>query len=90
MHVIHRSDGPFGGALPGIVQRDCSEATAHALDEEVKQLLAGAYVEAKSILERHRDQLERVAGALLESETLGADEFRRLLSEPVNTGGESP
>ena len=54
----------------GWLQRDCSEKTAQKIDREVKELLDGAYAEAKEILTQHRDQWEKVAGELLKAETL--------------------
>jgi cell division protease FtsH len=42
-------------------------------------MLDQAYHESKEIISQHRDQLERVASALLEKETLDADQFQQLL-----------
>jgi ATP-dependent Zn protease len=47
---------------------------------EVKDLLDGAYADGVAILNQHRDQLERVAKALLERETLDQTEFQQLLA----------
>jgi cell division protease FtsH len=78
-----RRDGMFESAPgSGVVQRDCSEQTAREIDEEVKKILGQAYAEAKEILLAHRDQLDLVAGKLLEQETLDAKTFQRLLQEP--------
>jgi cell division protease FtsH len=63
----------------GNLQRDCSEDTARRIDTEVKVLLDSAYAEAKNILETHRDQLDLVAGALLERESLDSTAFYRLI-----------
>ncbi len=63
----------------GLLQRDCSEKTAQKIDREVKELLDGAYVEAKEILTQHRDQLEKVASELLKAETLDGDTFLQLI-----------
>ncbi len=56
-------------------QRDYSEAVAQTIDTEVRAIIVRAYERAKSILQEHRDALDRVAGQLLERETLSADEF---------------
>ena len=79
MHCAHPVGDIFGDA-GGAVQRDCSEATAHAVDREVKSILEKAYADGKAILNQHRDQLERVAAALMERETLGQEEFQRLIA----------
>ncbi|MBE7159019.1 MAG: cell division protein FtsH, partial [Rhodospirillales bacterium] len=72
--------------LPGMdgqpMQRDCSEATAREIDEEVKRILADAYGQAEAILREHRDQLERVTKELLQRETLDAAAFRELVGLP--------
>ncbi len=57
-----------------------SEATAILIDEEVKRFLAEAYGEAKSTLTAHVDGLHLIAKALLELETLSAEEVRAVLS----------
>ena len=74
---------PEGGSFlsPGFrMQRDCSEQTAREVDEEVRDLLHQSYEEAKTILDHHRDQLERVTEKLLECENLDKSEFVALLT----------
>jgi cell division protease FtsH len=66
-----------------MMQRDCSEETAHAIDEEVRRMLDTAYAESKKILQQHRDQLDLVAGELLKRETLDAETFKNLISQPT-------
>jgi cell division protease FtsH len=65
------------------MQRDCSEETAHAIDEEVRRMLDAAYAESKKILQQHRDQLDLVAGELLKRETLDAQTFNDLINQPA-------
>ncbi len=67
----------------GMIQRDCSEETANAIDKEVRKLLDGAYAESKQILRQHRDQLDLVAGELLKHETLDAQTFKDLIKQPA-------
>jgi cell division protease FtsH len=52
-------------AVDGYVVRDCSERTASMIDEEAGQLLDQLYQEARQLLEKHRDGLDRdrAAGA---------------------------
>jgi cell division protease FtsH len=75
-------------------QRDCSEQTAREMDEEVKQLLALAYDDAKQSLSAHRDQLERVTAELLKYESIDGPTFYKLVgrevpafAEPANLAG---
>jgi cell division protease FtsH len=55
--------------------QDYSESTAIKIDHEVKRIVLRAYERAKSILENHREQLVRLAEALLEYETLDGREI---------------
>jgi cell division protease FtsH len=64
-------------------QRDCSDQTAREMDEEVKQLLAVAYEDAKKSLAVHRDQLERVTAELLKYESIDGPTFYRLVGREV-------
>ena len=68
--------------------RGCSERTASLIDEETASLLDGLYADARRILVKHRDVLERVASALCERETLDADDFAELLES--REASESP
>jgi len=54
--------------LPGF--SETSEATHRLLDEEVRLLVDGAHEEVTRLLLEHRDQLDSLARALLEAETL--------------------
>ena len=65
----------------GAWQRDCSEATAREIDQEVKKILDDAYAGAKRILQEHRDQLDLVTGQLLKSETMDAQTFKELIGQ---------
>ena len=58
---------------------EVSEHTAQVVDEEVKGLLDAAYSRARQVLLDERDLLDRVAQALLERETIDAEEVQLLL-----------
>jgi cell division protease FtsH len=58
---------------------DHSEATAVLIDEEVKRFLDEAYADTRRTLSSHVDGLHRVAQALLEYETVSAEEVRLVL-----------
>src|ERR1700694_2682846 len=53
-----------------VQRREISDRTAQLVDEEVKHILTHAYSEATRILTERRAALDRLAGALLERETL--------------------
>jgi cell division protease FtsH len=59
--------------------RDYSEDTAIKIDDEVRNIVTTGYGRARSILETHRDALERVAQALLDREVLDATELKLLM-----------
>jgi cell division protease FtsH len=69
----------FLGGREFQLQRDCSEQTAREMDEEVRQLLAEAYDQAKETLSVHRDQVERVTVELLKYESIDSATFYQLL-----------
>ena len=59
--------------------RDFSEETARQIDLEVRRLIDEAYQAAHSILDSHKDAMHRIAAALLERETIDAEEVKMLL-----------
>ena len=59
-------------------QRDFSEHTAQIIDDEVGILLKAIEQEVVILLEQHRTQLESLASALLEKETLPGDEIQAI------------
>ena len=62
-------------------RRPYSEETAQKLDEEQGKILKEAEKEAERILRNYHLQLERVAQALLEKETISREEFEQILKE---------
>ena len=59
--------------------RDFSEETARQIDGEVRSLVDEAYRSAYNILDTHQDVMHRMSAALLERETLDANEIRLLI-----------
>ena len=59
-------------------EKSYSEETAGVIDEEVKKIIDNAYQEAKSILNAHRDKLDRVAEVLVEKEKITGEEFDQI------------
>ena len=58
---------------------DFSEETARQIDQEVRRLIDEAYQSAYSIVESKKDAMHRIANALLERETIDAEEVRMLI-----------
>lgn len=59
--------------------RDYSDETAAAIDEEVRQLVEQAYTRAKDVLLENRQVLDQLAQMLIEKETVDAEELQELL-----------
>jgi cell division protease FtsH len=59
--------------------RNYSEATAEHIDEEVKRLIDEAYAKATSLLTQYRVQLDAIAAALLEYETLDGVQIKEIM-----------
>jgi cell division protease FtsH len=81
--------------------RDFSDDTAKQIDAEVRGFVDAAYKSAYTILESNQDIMHRMAAALLERETLDANEIkliiegkelppmRSALADPGSGGGET-
>ncbi len=54
------------------------EATASAIDQEVRDIVESCYVQAKAIIEEHIEQLHASAKLLLEKEKINQEEFEAL------------
>jgi cell division protease FtsH len=65
--------------------KDYSEKTAVEIDEEVKNIIFGAYSAAKNLLQDKFDLLEAFAKKLLEKESLDGPEIEQLIQE-YNSG----
>ncbi|MBT3989635.1 MAG: ATP-dependent metallopeptidase FtsH/Yme1/Tma family protein [Rhodospirillaceae bacterium] len=64
--------------------KNVSDATAKLIDEEVRRLIGEAEETAKTVLTEKADDLEKLAQALLEYETLSGSEVDALLrGEPI-------
>ena len=60
--------------------RDFSDETAAAIDEEVRNLVDRAYRRAKEVLTENRHVLDKLAEMLVEKETVDADELQDVLA----------
>ena len=60
-------------------QKNFSAQTAKMIDQEVKTLVMGGYSRATELLQKNRDVLENLAQALLERETLNAEEVKNII-----------
>jgi cell division protease FtsH len=71
-------------------QRDYSDAMAELIDQEVRGIIDREYEQARRILLENRETLDRVTRALIEKETLEAEEFVAIIEgheRPLTTPG---
>jgi cell division protease FtsH len=61
-------------------ERDFSEETAAMIDHEVSELVQQAYKRAKQLLTDNRHILDLIAQALIERETIDADELQNIIN----------
>jgi cell division protease FtsH len=60
---------------------DYSQEIAFEIDKEVRRLIDGAFDRAKEIIESHRAQLDTMAQALIDRETLDKNELEAILND---------
>ncbi len=65
-----------------IESRGYSDETAYEIDMEVRRIIDECYHRARQVLGEHKAQLERIATALLERESLDSDELDALIAAP--------
>ena len=61
--------------------RDYSEMTAQKIDEEISDIVIGAYKRTARLIKDNLDTLHRLANALLEKETLNRSEIDELMAD---------
>jgi len=77
--LVNRSDPGFLGFSPGIERR--SEHIEKMIDEEMTEIINSCYEEAKELLNRKKDLLEKMASVLLEKEVINYDEIKQILGD---------
>jgi cell division protease FtsH len=60
-------------------EKNYSEKTAEAIDNQVSKFIDNAYKVTEEILRDKKDMLEKITGVLLEKETIEQDEYNKLL-----------
>lgn len=72
--------GEEEGQYPGMASQQYSDETSKHIDEEVKRIIEDCYSRAQKILEDNRDILESMKNALMEYETIDADQVADLMA----------
>jgi len=78
------SSHPFLGRELGS-QKDFSEETAKIIDDEVRRLISECLNKAVDALKEHKQELDALAKALLEHETLSKDEVEEIIGKKKAT-----
>lgn len=72
--------GEEEGMYPGMATQQYSDNTSKNIDEEVRRIIDECYVRAQKILEDNRDILESMKDALMEYETIDAEQVDDLMA----------
>lgn len=72
--------GEEEGAYPGVTAANYSGATSKLIDEEIRRIIDSCYERAKQILTDNRDILEAMKNALMEYETIDAEQVSDLMA----------
>ncbi|MFM7427234.1 MAG: ATP-dependent zinc metalloprotease FtsH3 [Elainella sp.] len=78
--ALGRSQGGMFLGRDIMAERDFSEETAAAIDDEVRNLVDQAYRRAKTVLNENRFVLDKLAEMLIERETVDSEELQELLA----------
>jgi cell division protease FtsH len=70
-----------GNAFEGDRAHTLSEATAQRVDEEIRRVIMTGYDRARTLIETNRESVRLMAEALLDQESLEADEIAALLKQ---------
>jgi cell division protease FtsH len=84
--LTQRGAGAMGGAShpqEPMLHREYSEATQQYIDEEIARMVDQRYSGAKEKLKNNRPLLDKIAGILLEKETIDEKEYKALLADAV-------
>ncbi len=62
-----------------VALENASEKTAQAVDEEIRSWMDSAYKDAKNLIMKNKNTVEKIAKALLDKETLTGDEIKEIV-----------
>ncbi|MBQ6131573.1 MAG: ATP-dependent zinc metalloprotease FtsH [Selenomonadaceae bacterium] len=74
----------------GQPQKNYSEEVAREIDKEVQKFMEEAYEACRTIINENRDKLEKIAQALIDKETLSAEELKEIVFGATETEIEKP
>jgi len=72
-------------------QKNVSESTMQKVDEEIRKIIDAQYAVARKLLEDNRDKVEVMAKALLEMETIDAEQIDDIIAgRPIRPPRQAP
>ncbi|MCQ2537411.1 MAG: ATP-dependent zinc metalloprotease FtsH [Lachnospiraceae bacterium] len=74
--------------LDGRTYSMCSQSTEAEIDAEVRRIIGECYEKAKNLIIENREILDRIAGVLLEKESITGKEFMEIFNEMKGIGKE--
>ena len=78
---------PQFGMWPGMGEgSQVSPELSAKIDKEISKIIDLGYKNAKDLLTKYRNNLDKVAETLLEKETLDRDQFEKLVGNPTSDG----
>jgi len=81
LYGMNEKIGPLSFKKEEYQLKPYSEETAETMDEEVRQLIRGAYSRTMELLSEKKEQLEKVAKLLLEKEVIYTKDLIDILGE---------
>ncbi|HOX54156.1 MAG: ATP-dependent zinc metalloprotease FtsH [Candidatus Omnitrophica bacterium] len=77
--TLGRRHGPVFLGRDMLEEKDYSEETAKAIDQEVSRIVNESYSQAKKLISERKDKLKIIADKLLEKEVLDGEEVKKIL-----------
>ncbi|KFB75179.1 MAG: ATP-dependent zinc metalloprotease FtsH [Candidatus Accumulibacter phosphatis] len=77
--VYGENDGEVFLGRSVTTHKNMSEATMEKVDAEIRRIIDEQYALARRLLDKHRDKVEAMAEALLELETIDADQINDIM-----------
>jgi cell division protease FtsH len=78
--VYGENDGEVFLGRSVTTHKSVAETTMQKVDQEIRRIIDGQYTLARSLLESNRDKVEAMTKALLEWETLDADQLDDIMA----------
>jgi cell division protease FtsH len=87
---LGKRHGPVFLGRDLVESRNYSEEIAYEIDKEIRRIIDECYERARAAIGEHREALDRIAKALLEHESLEADELERLFRGETTSPAPEP